>query len=81
MSYTAEQQKEYMRKWHAARPNYRKEAHRKDPRTELRGAARKRAIKKGVPFELTREDIVVPTHCPLLGIELKVVAVRRITSL
>lgn len=25
----------------------------------------------GIPFRLTRDDVVVPTHCPILGIELK----------
>ena len=34
--------------------------------------ARKRARKKGLEFNLTKNDIVVPTHCPVLGIELKV---------
>ena len=33
--------------------------------------AKKRAKDKGVPFEITREDIVVPTHCPILGIKLE----------
>lgn len=36
--------------------------------------AKARAAKAGVPFALTRADIVIPTHCPVLGIEL----VRRI---
>lgn len=27
---------------------------------------------KGVPFDLTVDDITVPTHCPVLGMELKV---------
>lgn len=35
----------------------------------LRGA-RLRASKAGVPFDLKREDIQVPTHCPVLGIPL-----------
>lgn len=34
--------------------------------------ARKRARKKGLEFNLTKDDIVVPTHCPVLGTELKV---------
>lgn len=31
---------------------------------------RSRAKKKGVPFDLTVEDMTHPTHCPILGIEL-----------
>lgn len=36
--------------------------------------ARQRAAKAGVPFGITRADIVIPSHCPVLGVEL----VRRI---
>jgi hypothetical protein len=32
--------------------------------------AKMRAEKKGLEFNITPEDIVVPTHCPVLGIEL-----------
>lgn len=32
--------------------------------------AKHRAKRKGIPFSLVREDIVIPTHCPVLGIEL-----------
>lgn len=35
-------------------------------------AARLRARRQGIPFKLTPADITVPTHCPILGIELKV---------
>jgi hypothetical protein len=33
--------------------------------------AKKRAKDLGVPFDITVDDIVIPTHCPFLGIELK----------
>lgn len=33
-------------------------------------AAKERAKKKGVLFDLRPEDIILPTHCPVLGIEL-----------
>ena len=29
-----------------------------------------RATKSGIPFNLTRDDIQIPTYCPILGIEL-----------
>ena len=34
--------------------------------------AKSRAKRKGVPFDITIDDVVVPTHCPVLGIELTV---------
>lgn len=33
-------------------------------------AAKCRAKKEGIPFNITLADIVVPTHCPVLGIKL-----------
>lgn len=33
--------------------------------------ALRRAKKHNLPFDLTEEDIVVPEHCPVLGIPLK----------
>ena len=33
-------------------------------------SARHRAEKAGVPFSITKDDIVIPTHCPILGIPL-----------
>jgi hypothetical protein len=32
--------------------------------------ARVRARATGVPFTITKEDLVIPTHCPILGIPL-----------
>lgn len=32
--------------------------------------ARARAAAAGVPFAITLEDVVVPTHCPILGLPL-----------
>jgi hypothetical protein len=29
-----------------------------------------RAANAGIPFNLTKEDIQIPTHCPILGLEL-----------
>lgn len=33
--------------------------------------AKRRAELAGVPFEILPADIVIPTHCPLLGVPLK----------
>ena len=32
--------------------------------------AKGRALQKGIEFNLTEEDIVLPTHCPILGVPL-----------
>jgi hypothetical protein len=32
--------------------------------------ARNRAKLAGVPFDITKDDIIIPTHCPVLGIPL-----------
>jgi hypothetical protein len=37
----------------------------------LLDGARQRARKKGISFDLSITDIKIPTHCPVLGIELK----------
>jgi hypothetical protein len=42
-----------------------------DPMKFLLAAAKCRAKKEGVPFNLTREDLQLPTHCPVFGMELK----------
>jgi len=34
----------------------------------LLSTAKQRAKKKGIEFDLTVDDIVVPTHCPILGL-------------
>lgn len=31
-----------------------------------------RAKRRGIPFDLSHEDIVIPTHCPVLGIPLMI---------
>ena len=34
--------------------------------------AKRRAKKKNIEFSITIDDIVIPTHCPVLGLELSV---------
>ena len=34
-------------------------------------AARARAAKKGLPFSITEDDIIIPTFCPVLGVRLE----------
>jgi len=47
-----------------------RDKHRANPAPGLFHSARSRAKRFGVPFNLTQADIVVPTHCPVLGIPL-----------
>jgi hypothetical protein len=49
----------------------RKKQNRRDDRIKfLLSAAKSRAKKKNIAFELTYEDIVIPDTCPILGIPL-----------
>jgi len=79
--------KEYKKKWALRHPNYssqyyhkhkkksldrNKEWRRKaDPRYCFIRNARVRALKRKIEFSITENDVVIPTHCPILGIELK----------
>ncbi len=57
-----------------ARKNYGKEWIRKHnmekPAIRLYRAAKRRAKDGGLEFNLEKSDIIVPTHCPILGIPL-----------
>lgn len=41
-----------------------------NPEARMLISARARAKKKSLPFDITKEDIHIPTHCPVLGVEL-----------
>lgn len=57
--------KEYQLQWNKDHP-----WHTKRKESRLLWAAKKRAKEEDVPFSITIEDIIIPTHCPYLGIEL-----------
>lgn len=40
----------------------------RDPRRVLLDNAKGRARSQGLPFTITLDDVVIPTHCPILGI-------------
>lgn len=52
------------------RREYQKKRHADHPEIDLFRTCKFRAKKKGLLFNLTKEDIVVPDLCPILGIPL-----------
>jgi len=60
-------------RWVANHPEYleaRDAKHAANPAKRMFDAARIRAKKNNIPFDITLDDVVVPTHCPWLGIPL-----------
>ena len=47
------------------------EYHKQNPKKKLLWAARRRAKDKGLDFNITEEDIIIPEYCPYLGIKLE----------
>lgn len=67
---------EHSRNWRAKNKERAREIDAKkyqNQRKELKmlQGAKERATKHNLPFNLTVEDIVIPTHCPVLGIKLE----------
>lgn len=54
----------------ACKKIYATNEHANDRAGYLLRTAKQRARKRNVPFSITRSDITVPTHCPVLGIAL-----------
>lgn len=50
---------------------------RKDPRGRMVATAKWRAKKYGIPFNLSKQDFVIPAVCPLLGIPISPVGSKR----
>lgn len=59
------------REWFANNPGYSNEWQKKnrgrDPLRHTLSQAKIRARRKGIPFELTRQDVTLPEICPVLG--------------
>jgi hypothetical protein len=49
---------------------YLKQSRKQNPVRHMLSDARKRAKIKNIEFSLTSNDIQIPSHCPILGIEL-----------
>jgi hypothetical protein len=63
------------KRWTAAnRPHmseWRRQYNLRNPERRMLAAAKKTAKALGLPFNLTLEDIVIPEHCPALGIAMR----------
>lgn len=53
-----------------SKKEYRLWKEKSDPRLILYTAAKSRAKKYNIPFDITLEDIIIPEYCPLLNIQL-----------
>jgi hypothetical protein len=76
MPYTdPEKNREKVRRWrkrHLEQCRIKQAAYyRKNPAIYLLNACRSRARLSGIPFNLTKEDIIIPAICPVLGIPLE----------
>lgn len=60
--------------WREANPEANREMKQRsyiaNPKSRMLGAAKKRAEKAEVPFDIVADDIEIPTHCPVFGFEL-----------
>lgn len=67
--------KESRAEWKLKNPDkgaeYQRKYRAKDTGMSLFRTARQRARTKEIPFDIEFTDLVFPTHCPILGIELK----------
>ena len=54
-----------------------REYYRRKPENRMLNRARSRAKKYSMDFNLDESDILIPTHCPLLGIELYIAEGRK----
>ncbi len=61
---------EYQRAWRTKNKDYFLRYYRERTAEGMLRRARDRAQKKGIPFDLTLEDIVIPARCPILGMPL-----------
>lgn len=63
--------REYNRQYHARNRNYAKEYRLKNIEKFMVKEAKKRALKKDLPFNITEEDILIPEFCPILNVKLE----------
>lgn len=64
-------QKRYAGKYKEKAKSYNKQFRLDNPEKMMFRSAFSRSRRIGVPFDISLDDIEMPTHCPILGIELK----------
>ena len=73
---SSEKQRQYLKDYYVANKErlgvYKKTRYRSNLANEMLQRAAKRAKEKGLPFDLTIDDIEIPSHCPILGFLLEV---------
>jgi hypothetical protein len=67
-----EKRRQASRAHYKSNPRYYVEHKVRNTPSYLLRVAKQRAKKKDILFDITLEDIVLPTHCPILGIPLEV---------
>ena len=75
---TKQRQLDAAKAWRQANPKKFKAQKKRSRQNQLRtnyigvllSQVKARAKKKGIPFSITKDDIVIPTHCPILGMPL-----------
>ncbi len=60
------------KKWLKDRPGYGAVMYRKHYVKRILGGAKKRAAEKGLEFDLTPEDIIIPARCPVFDLPLAI---------
>lgn len=72
---TPEKQRMANRAWRKAHPalftKYTTDYAHRHPNRRMWSVAKQRAKQRGIEFTISRDDIVIPTHCPVLGMELR----------
>lgn len=53
------------------KPEYGRRYKEKHPEQILYSSAKRRAQNKNIPFSISRDDIIIPEFCPILGIKLE----------
>lgn len=67
-----QKRKAYQQAMKHKQPEYAKRWKNKNPLSYLLVIAKSRAKRKNLDFDLKIEDLILPTHCPILGIPLQI---------
>lgn len=57
--------------WKQRNPDYHKNWRHNNIASALRSFAKQRAKSRGIEFNIDKEDLTLPEHCPILGLKLE----------